>query len=135
MEASVLVILFASVACEAANEAVVADNVRTVSMRARKSLAERIMYCGGCVEVLGPAISDRAVGIGSEVCGEVEGIGACGTDAGAEETRGSTGEAGAGGSLACTVIGDKSPRGLSSPGSSSSDHGGGRWKARGLARH
>ena len=49
------VILFANVACEAANEAVVAENVQTVSMRARKSLLERV-YCRGCVEVLGPAI-------------------------------------------------------------------------------
>ena len=121
MEASVQVILSASVACEAANEAVVAENVQIVSMRARKSLAERVMYCGGCVDVLGPAISDRALGMGPEVCGEAEGIGACGTDAGAEETGGSTSEAGAGGSLVCTAIGDKSPRGLSSAGSSSSD--------------
>ena len=52
------------------------------------------------MEVLGPAISDRTVGIESEVCGEVEGIGACGTKAGAtgavaggaEEIRGDTGE-------------------------------------------
>ena len=72
------VILSASVACEAANEAVVAENVRTVSMRARKSLVERVIYCGGCVEVLGPAISDRTVGMEPEVCGEAEGIGACG---------------------------------------------------------
>ena len=49
MEASVRVILSASVACEAANEAVVAENVRTVSMRARKSLAERVMNWGGGV--------------------------------------------------------------------------------------
>ena len=82
-EASVRVILYTSVACEASNEAVVAKNVRTVSMRSRKSLAERVMYCGGCVEVLGPAISDRTVGMGPEVCGEVEGIRACGTEAGA----------------------------------------------------
>ena len=58
MAALIRVILSASVACEAANEAVVAENVRTVSMRARKSLAERVMYFGGYVEVLGPAISD-----------------------------------------------------------------------------
>ena len=58
MAASVRVILSASVACEAANEAVVAENVRTVSMRARKSLSERVMYCGDCAEVLGPTISD-----------------------------------------------------------------------------
>ena len=142
-EASVRVILSASVACEVANEAVVVENVRTVSMRARKSLAERVMYCGGCVEVLGPAISDRTVGMGPEVCGEEEGIGACGIEAGAtgavaggaEETEGDTGETGARGSLVCSAIGDKSPRGLSSAGSSSSDPGGGRWKAQGLDRH
>ena len=69
MEASVWVILSVSVAYEASNEALVAENVRTVSMRARKSLAERVMYCRGCVEVLGPAISDRTVGMGPEVCG------------------------------------------------------------------
>ena len=77
MEASVRVILSSSVACEAGNEAVVVENVRTVSMRARKSLTERVMYCGGCVEVLGPTIFERTVGIGPEVCGEVEGIEAC----------------------------------------------------------
>ena len=76
MEDLVRVILSASVACEAANEAVVAENVQTVSMRARKSLAERVIYCGGCVEVLGPTISDRTVGMGLKFCGEVEGIGA-----------------------------------------------------------
>ena len=135
MEATMRVILSASVASEAANEAVVAENVRTVSMRARKSLAERSMYCKGSAKVLGPAISDRAVGMGPKVCGEAEGIRACGTDAGAEETGGSTGEARAGGSLVCTAIGDKSPRGLSSSGSSSSNPGGGRLKAQGLARH
>ena len=83
MEASVRVNLSTNVACEAANEAFVAENVRTVSMRAKKSLAERVMYCGGCVEALDPAISDRTVGMGPEICGEVEGIGACGTEAGA----------------------------------------------------
>ena len=117
MEASVREILSASVACEAANEAVVAENVRTVSMRTRKSLEERVMYCGGCVKVLGPAISDRTVGMGPEVCGEVEGIGACGTEAGAtgavaggaEETGGDNGETRARGSPVCSAIGDKSP--------------------------
>ena len=69
MEALVLVILSTSVASEASNEAVVAENVWTVSMRARKSLTKRVMYCGGCVEVLGLAISDRMVGIGPNVCG------------------------------------------------------------------
>ena len=129
MEASVRVILSASVACEAANEAVVVENVRTVSMRARKSLVERIMYCGGCVEVLGPAISDRAMGMGLEVCGDAEGIGAYGTEdgatrgvvGGAEDTGGDTGETRAGGSPVCSAIGDKSPRGQSSASSSSSD--------------
>ena len=70
-------------ACEDAKEAVVAENVRTVSISARKSLTERVMYCRGCVEVLGPAISDRTVGMEPEVCGEVEGTEACGTEAGA----------------------------------------------------
>ena len=70
------VILLASVVWEAVNEAVVAENVQTVSMRARKSLTERVMYCGGGAEVLDPAISDRAVGMGSEVSKEVVGNGA-----------------------------------------------------------
>ena len=52
-------------------------------MRARKSLENRVMYCGGCVEVLGPAISNRTVGMEPKVYGEVEGIEACGTEAGA----------------------------------------------------
>ena len=56
-------------------------------------------------------------------------------DGGDEETGGGTGEAGAGGSPVCSTIGDRSPRGLSSADSSSSDPGGGRWKTRGLARH
>ena len=134
MEASVRVILSARVACEAAKEVVVAENVRTVSMRARKSLVERVMYCEGCVEVLDPAISDRTVGMEPEVCGEVEGIEAYGTEAGAiggvvggaEETGGDTGDTRARGPPACSAIGDKSRRGLSSSGLSSSDPGGGR---------
>ena len=138
-----LVILSAIVACEAAKEAVVAENVWTVSMRARKSLVERVMFCGSCVEVLGPSISDRTMGMEPEVGGEVEGIGACGTEAGAtggvasgaEETGEDTGETRARGSPVCSTIGDRSRRGLSSFSSSSSDPGEGRWKARGLARH
>ena len=134
------VILSTRAACEAAKEAVVAENVRTVSIRARKSLAERVIYCGGCVEVLGLTVSDRTVGMEPEVCGEVEGIEACGTEAGATGgvacgAEGTGGEIGAGGPPACSAIGDKSRRGLSSFGSSSFDPGGRRWKARGLARH
>ena len=45
---------------------------------------------------------------------------------GAEGTGGGTDEAGGGGFPVCSAIGDWSPRGLSSVGSSSSDHGGGR---------
>ena len=127
----------------AAYEAVVAENVRTVSIRARKSLAERVIYCGGCAEVLSPAISDRTVGIEPEVCGEVKGIEAYGTEAGAtggvaggvEGTGGDTSEIRAGAPPVCSAIGDKSRRGLSLSGSSSYDPEGGRWKARGLARH
>ena len=74
MVALVRVILSASVACEVANEAVVAENVRTLSMRARKSSAERVMYFGGCAEVLGPAMSDQAVGMGPEGSRGAEGI-------------------------------------------------------------
>ena len=93
--------------------------------------------------MLSPVVSERTVGMEPEVCGEVEGIEACGTEAGAtggvaggtEETGGETSETGDGGPLACSAIGDKSRRGLSSSGSLSSDPGGGRWKARGLARH
>ena len=61
-------------ACEAANEAVVAENVRIVSIRARKSLVERVMYYGGGAEVLGPDVSDRAVGMGPEGSGGAEDI-------------------------------------------------------------
>ena len=70
------VILSANVAWEAANDAVVAENVRTASMIVRKSLVERVMYCWGSAEVLGSAIPDRAVGMGAEGSGGVEGIGA-----------------------------------------------------------
>ena len=58
MAASVWVILSTSVAWEAVNEADVVENVRTVSMRARKSLVERVMYRMGGAEVLDPTISD-----------------------------------------------------------------------------
>ena len=70
------VILSVSVSWEAANEVAMAENVRTASMIVRKSLVERVMYCWGGAEVLGPAISDRAVGMGVEGFGGVEGIGA-----------------------------------------------------------
>ena len=68
------VILFESVAWEAANEAAVAKNVRTAFMIVRKSLVERVMYCLGGAEVLGPAIPGRAVGMGVEGSEGVEGI-------------------------------------------------------------
>ena len=63
-------------AWEAANDAAVAENVRTASMIVGKSLVERVMYCWGGAEVLGPTIPDRAVGMGVEGSGGVEGIGA-----------------------------------------------------------
>ena len=99
------VILSTRAACEVVKEVVVAENVRIVSIRARKSLAERVIYCGGCAKVLGPAVLHRTVGMEPEVFGEVEGIEACGTEAGVtggvagrtEETGGDTGETGAGG--------------------------------------
>ena len=103
------VILSTRAACKAVKEAVVAENVRTVSIRARKSLVERVIYCGGCAEVLGSVVSNRTVGMEPEVCGEVEGIDACGTEAGAtggvaggaEGTGGDTSETVAGGPPAC----------------------------------
>ena len=61
-------------ACEATNEVIVAENVRTISMRARKSLYERVMYCGGGADVLSPGISNRAVGMGPKGSGGAEGI-------------------------------------------------------------
>ena len=70
------VVLSASAAWEAANDVVVAENVRTASMIVRNSLVERVMHCKGGTEVFGLAISDRAVGMGTEVSGGVEGIGA-----------------------------------------------------------
>ena len=76
MAASVRVILSASVVWEAANEVAVAENVRTVSMRAKKSMVERVMYYGGDEEVIDPAIYDRAVSMGPEGSGGAEGIGA-----------------------------------------------------------
>ena len=108
--------LSARVACEAAKEVVVAENVRTFSMRARNSLVERVMYYGGYAEVLGPAISDRTEGMKPEFWGEVEGIEDCGAEAratrvvvgGAEETGGNTGETGTGGSPVCSTIREKS---------------------------
>ena len=74
MAASVRVILSTSVAWEAANDVVVAENVPTAAMIIRKSMVERVMYCRGGAEVLDPAISDRAVGMGPEGSGGVEGI-------------------------------------------------------------
>ena len=68
------VILSASAAWEAVNDAIVAENVWTTSMIVRKSLVERIMYCWGSAEVLGPAIPDRAVAMGPKGSGGVEGI-------------------------------------------------------------
>ena len=70
----VRVILSTSVAWEAANDAAVAENVRTASMIVRKSLVERVMYCWGGAEVLCPAISDRAVGMGAKGSGGAEGV-------------------------------------------------------------
>ena len=72
----VRVILSTNAALEAANDAAVAENVQSASMIVRKSLVERVMYCWGGAEVLGLAISDRAVGMGAEGSGGAEGVGA-----------------------------------------------------------
>ena len=81
------------------------------------------MYCWGGAEVLGPAIPDRAVGMGAEGS-RAEATGA--VVGGAERTGGGTDEAGVGGSSVCSAIGDRSPCGLSSAGLSLSNLGGGR---------
>ena len=41
----------------------------------RKSLVKILINCWGGADVLGPTISDRAVGMGVEGSGVVEGIG------------------------------------------------------------
>ena len=58
MAASVRVILSARAAWAVANDAEVAENVRTASMMVKKSLVEMVMYCRGGAEVLGPTISE-----------------------------------------------------------------------------
>ena len=118
------------------NEAVVVENVRTASMIVRKSLVEMVMYCYGGAEVLGPAISERAVGMGAEDFEGIEGTGARGTGAvvgGAGGTDAGTEGAGAGGSSVCSAIGGRSSSGISAARWSSAGPGGGRCKARGMA--
>ena len=68
------VILYVSVAWEAANDTAMAENVQSASMIVKKSLVERVMYCWGGAEVLSPATPDRVVGMGAEGFGGVEGI-------------------------------------------------------------
>ena len=59
------VILSSRAAWAVANDADVAENVRTASMTARKSRVDIEIYCGGGVVVLGPSTSARAVVLGA----------------------------------------------------------------------
>ena len=68
------VILSVSVAWEAAKEAAVMENEWTASMIVRKSLVEMVMNCWCDAKVLGLTISDRAMGMGAEGSGGIEGI-------------------------------------------------------------
>ena len=84
MAASVRVFLFARATWAVANDAAVAENVRTASMMVRKSRVEIVICCGGGAEVLAAAPSGGAVlrPWGPE---KTEGSGADGTGAGGGE--------------------------------------------------
>ena len=64
-------ILSARAAWAVANDADVEENVQTASMMVRNSRVEIVIYCGGGVEVLGPAISVGVV-LGAEGSGGAE---------------------------------------------------------------
>ena len=69
MAASAQVILSARAAWAVANDADVAENVRTTSMITRKSRVDIEIYCCSGVMMLGPATSTRAVVPGAEGSG------------------------------------------------------------------
>ena len=75
--------------------------------------------------MLGPAMSERAVGMGAEGSEGIEGTGAEGTKA-VMGGAGGTDEARAGVSSVCSAIRDRSPYGLSAASSSSVGPKGGR---------
>ena len=78
MAASVRVILSARATWAIANDADVVENVRTTSMRTRKSQVDIEIYCGGSATVLDPATFAGAVVLRAEVFGGVEDVGAVG---------------------------------------------------------
>ena len=84
MAASVRVILSSRAAWAVANDANVEENVRTASMMVRKSRVEIVIYYGGSVNVLGPAVSVGVVPGAEGFAGE-EDARATGKGAGTEE--------------------------------------------------
>ena len=78
MAASMRVILLARAAWAVANDADMAENVRTASMMTRKSRVDIEIYCRGGVVVLGPTTSAGAVVLGAEGSGGAEDAGAIG---------------------------------------------------------
>ena len=81
MAASERVILSARDAWAVANDADMAENVRTASMMVKKSPVEMVIDSWGCAEVLGPAISEWAMGMVVEGTGGTDGTRAGGTRA------------------------------------------------------
>ena len=59
-----------------ANDADVAENVRTASMRTKKSRVDIEIYCDGGVLMLGPTTSAGAMVLGAEGSGGAEDVGA-----------------------------------------------------------
>ena len=80
MATSVRVILSARVAWAVANDADVAENVRTASMMARKSRVNIEICCDGVAVMLGPATFVGAVVLWAEGSRGAEDIGAVGNE-------------------------------------------------------
>ena len=72
MAASMPVILAARAAWAVANDKDVVENVRTASMRTRKSQVDIEIYCGGGALVLGPTTYVGVMVPGAEGSGGVE---------------------------------------------------------------
>ena len=78
MATSVRVILSARAAWAVSNDADVAENVRTTSMRTKKSRVDIEIYYGGGAVVLGPTTSIGAMVLGADGSGGSEDAGAVG---------------------------------------------------------
>ena len=89
MAASVRVILSAKAAWAIATDSDLEENVRTASMKVRKSRVEIVICCGGGAKVLTAASSVRAVlGVGGLENIEGSGAGGTGVGGGDAETEG-----------------------------------------------